>query len=267
MRILYLGDIYAEPGLKVVDLLLKKIKKKHQVDVVIAQVENVTDGRGINVRDYERLIKAGVDFCTGGNWSLAQPDIIPSLNDPNSPIIRPANYPDPTPGMGYKYLKTNGGKILVVSLLGAVVGRDSSKPIDNPLIKIDQILKAESRKPKVATVVNFHGDYSSEKYVIGYYLDGKVSAVIGDHWHIPTADAAVLPKGTAHITDVGMCGTIESSIGVKTDIIIKRWRDNQILRNAPEDMGPLQFNALLFEVDPKTGLSTKAELVQEKILT
>lgn len=265
MKILYLGDIMAEPGIVVVEKFLPKLKKSLNIDLVIAQAENLSNGKGILPKDFDRILKAGVDFCTGGNHSLNEPDIIPYLKDPDSPIIRPANYPDGTDGLGYKYVKTKLGNVLVISILGQVVGRDANKPVNNPLKIIDKILEAESKFSKVATVVNFHGDYSSEKLVFGHYLDGKVSAVIGDHWHIPTADATVFKRGTAHITDVGMCGTIYSSLGVKTDIIIDRWKNRKVLKNEIETNGPLQLNAFYFEVNEKTGLSESAKLIQETI--
>ncbi len=194
MNILYLGDVMAEPGILVVEKLLPKLKESLKIDLVIAQAENLSNGRGILLKDLKRIQDAGVDFCTGGNWSLAEKEIYPLLDNPDEPIIRPANYPKDTPGLGYKYVDTRKGKVLVISMLGQIVGKDASKPVDNPLKVIDKILEAESKFSKVATIVNFHGDFSSEKLVFGYYLDGRVSAVIGDHWHVPTADAMVLQK-------------------------------------------------------------------------
>lgn len=247
MKILYLGDIYGEPGIKVVDRLLPGLRKKYSVDLVIAQAENVTNGRGISKADFKRLKKIGIDFFTGGNWSLSIKETYDYLNDPAQPITRPANYPKDTPGLGYKYLTTKNGKVLVISLLGQIVGKDAKKEVDNPLKVIDEILETEDGKQCAAILVNFHGDYSSEKLVIGQYLDGRVSAVVGDHWHLQTADAAILPKGTAHISDVGMCGTVNSSIGVKTDVIINRWRDRATLKNEIELEGTLQLNAVLID--------------------
>lgn len=253
MNILYVGDIMGEPGLKLIEKELQTIRNEYKVDAVIAQAENVTDGKGINLADFWRLKKAGVDFCTGGNWSLHQEEIIQAMNDPAQPIIRPANYPEGTPGLGYKYLQTPKGNILVVSLLGQIVGRDAAKPVDNPLTVIDEILGNEKEIQKVATVVNFHGDFSSEKFVFGRYLNGRASLVVGDHWHVPTADAMVLPGGTAHITDVGMCGTLDSCLGVKYDVIIDRWKTSTPSRNVLETEGRLQFNAVLADIDEQTG--------------
>ncbi|HVA11339.1 MAG TPA: TIGR00282 family metallophosphoesterase [Candidatus Dormibacteraeota bacterium] len=258
MKILYVGDIMGKPGIEVVEQVVPKLRAKHHVDLVIAQAENVTDGRGITPTDYLRLQKAGIDFCTGGNWSLHDPSIIPMMNDPNQPIIRPANYPSGTPGLGYKYIQTPDGRVLVISLLGKIVGKDADKPLDNSLQCIDEILKQNETEPKSATVVNFHGDYSSEKVVIGHYLDGRVTAVVGDHWHVPTADARILPSGTAHITDVGMCGTLDASLGVTFQSVIPRWRDGIKTRNELETNGQRQFNGLMIETND-AGLATAVQ--------
>lgn len=261
MNVLYIGDIMGEPGIDVVSRVLPSLKSERHIDLVIAQAENVSDGKGVTPEDFARLRQAGVDFCTGGNWSIHRPEIFPALSDPNQPIIRPANYPADTPGLGYKYVQTNAGKVLVISLLGQIVGRDAHKNMDNPLQAVDKILAQEIHNDHVAAIVNFHGDYSSEKRVIGYYLDGRVAMVVGDHWHVPTADAMVLPHGTAHITDVGMCGALDSSLGVKLDVIIRRWQTGQTSRNELETSGRMQFNAVYVEVD-HDGLATSIEHIQ-----
>lgn len=252
-----------EPGLRVVEDVLPGLRKKHDLDLVIAQAENLSAGKGVRVEDFERLLRAGVDFCTGGNHTFVRDEIFQRLEDPNSPIIRPANYPVGTPGLGHKYIVTPKGKVLVISLLGQIVGKDANVPVDNPLQVVDQILEDEKLVTRAATVVNFHGDFSSEKRIIGYYLDGRVTAVIGDHWHVPTADADVLPKGTAHMTDVGMCGSLDSSLGVKFETLIPRWRDGKVTRNELETRGRMQFNGLLITCNPKTGLTASAEAIQQ----
>ncbi|HUD10606.1 MAG TPA: TIGR00282 family metallophosphoesterase [Candidatus Saccharimonadales bacterium] len=265
MNILYVGDVMGEPGLKVIEQVLPQLKKKEHIDLIIAQAENVTNGRGISVEDFKRLRAAGVDFCTGGNWTTNRKEIYSALNDPVQPIIRPANYPEGTPGLGYKYIQALTGKILVISLLGQIVGRDANRETNNPLQVVDEILKQEKSTKKAGTIVNFHGDYSSEKFIIGYYLDGRVTAVVGDHWHIPTADASVLPKGTAHVTDVGMCGSLDSSLGVKFTSVLPRWRDAKQTHNELETTGRMQFNALLIEVDPNAGLATATKHIRKII--
>lgn len=262
MHVLYLGDIMAEPGIVVVEKLLPELKRTYAVNLVIAQSENVSAGKGITPEDFRRLQKAGVDFFTGGNHSFQRPEIFAQLNDPAQPIIRPANYPQGTPGLGYKYARITSGPVLVISLLGKIVGKDAELPLDNPLKSIDAILASQQNVAHVATVVNFHGDFSSEKLIIGYYLDGRVSAVIGDHWHIPTADAEVLPKGTAHITDVGMCGSLDSSLGVAFPNLVTRWRDGHPTRNVLETAGRMQLNALLIDIDEATGLARSTEHIR-----
>jgi hypothetical protein len=254
MNILYVGDVMGEMGLRVVEKVLPELRRNKQVDLIVAQAENVSDGKGVTPEDFKRLQKAGVDFCTGGNWSLYRQEIIPMMSDPKQPIIRPANYPSGTPGLGYKYVND----VLVVSLLGQIVGKDKDNPVNNPLKIIDEILKQENAK---TVVVNFHGDYSSEKVVIGHYLDGRVSMVVGDHWHVPTADARVLPGGTAHITDVGMCGALDASLGVTYSSVLPRWRDGKATRNMLESGGRTQFNAVLVTVN-EDGLADKIEQIQ-----
>lgn len=247
MKILYVGDVMGEMGIGVLEQELNGLRNEYAVDVVIAQAENTSNGKGINIADFQRLRKAGVDFCTGGNWSLHNSEIIQAMNDDSQPIIRPANYPSETPGKGFKYINTPKGRVLAISLLGHIVGKDADKPTDNPLQVVDAILEAEKDTEKVATVVNFHGDFSSEKVVIGHYLDGRATLVVGDHWHVPTADFRVLPGGTAHMSDVGMCGALNASLGVKYDSVVPRWRDGTQTRNVLEENGQKQFNAVLVE--------------------
>ena len=262
MNVLYVGDVMGEPGMEVVQSVLPKLRRDRSIDFVVAQSENVTEGKGIMPEDFRRLRSYGVDFCSGGNWSLKREEIIPQLNDPSQPIIRPANYPEGTPGLGYKYAKSlKGEDVLVISLVGHIVGRDAEVPIDNPLQKIDEILAREKSHNRSATIVNFHGDFSSEKVVIGHYLDGRATLVVGDHWHVPTADARVLPGGTAHMTDVGMCGALNASLGITFASVIPRWRDGKVTRNELETGGSRQFNALFVQTNA-AGLVESAEHIQ-----
>lgn len=254
MNILYVGDIMGRPGVDVVAKVLSGLRQERGIDLVIAQAENVTEGRGMSVDDMQELQGYGVDFFTGGNWSLFREGVLA----PEYPVLRPANYPLGTPGVGYMRIEYATYSVLVVSLLGKIVGKDAEKPVKNPLQTIDEILEKE---PADFTVVNFHGDYSSEKRVIGQYLDGRATAVIGDHWHVPTADAMVLPGGTAHMTDVGMCGSLHSSLGVKTEVIVNRWKSGKVSRNELETSGPMQFNAALVTANEQ-GLASSIEHIQ-----
>ena len=261
MKILYIGDIMGRPGRDIVQKLLPALRLEYEVDFVIAQGENISGGKGLQIKAAESLIAAGIDFFTGGDWTLHREEIYPWLDDPKKPVIRPANYPIGTPGRGWKIADTPFGNVLIISLLGQTVGY-RAPIIDNPLSVVDSILEETKSQKIVASIVNFHGDFSSEKIVIGKYLDGRVTAVIGDHWHIPTADAQILPGGTAHITDVGMAGSRDSSLGIKTDVIIKRWKSDDRSRNELEIDGPMQLCAVVVEVNTST---TKAKSITQII--
>lgn len=260
MNILYIGDIMAEAGIETVEKVLPSLRIERSIDVVIAQSENVSEGKGMTIADYQRLRRAGVDGFTGGNHTPSKPEIFQLLTDTNCPVTGPANMAD-CPGPDYKYVGEGSERVVIISLLGQVVGRDADKVNENPLKAIDRILALIKNVPRAATVVNFHGDFSSEKVVIGHYLDGRVSIVVGDHWHVPTADARVLSGGTAHMTDVGMCGALNSSLGVTYDSIVPRWRDGTQTRNVIETVGPRQFNALLTRID-SDGIALSTEHVQ-----
>jgi 2',3'-cyclic-nucleotide 2'-phosphodiesterase len=257
MNILYIGDIMGPMGIEVVRRVLPELRERGTlqdgkylpIDLVIAQSENVSDGKSMTISDRKILAELGVDAFSGGNHSHKKTEIHAALKDPDQPVVAPGNMAE-NPGQPWKMVKMGDTQVLMISILGSTVGDAIDKT--NPLSAIDDILQATSGHTKAATVVNFHGDYSSEKRVFGYYLDGRVSAVIGDHWHVPTADAMILPKGTAHITDVGMCGTLHSSIGVELDVIISRWRDQVVNKNTLDKTYPLQFNAvLLVNATPK----------------
>lgn len=263
MNVLYIGDVMGEVGVEVIERVVPSLREEKNIDLVIAQAENTTDGKGTSVADFRRLQAAGVDFCTGGNWTLHKDEIIELLNNPDEPMIRPANYPQGTAGLGYKKIQAGGKTVLVASLLGDIVGRDSGKEVDNPLQTIDKIIRSNTGDYD-ALIVNLHGDYSSQKVVIGHYLDGKSALVVGDHWHVPTADARVLPGGTAHITDVGMCGILDGSLGVTYQSIIPRWRDGRQTRNVLATEGPRQFNAVLVEVNEQ-GLADSIAQIQKTL--
>lgn len=262
MNILYIGDVMAEPGILAVEKVLPGLVAKERIDFVVAQAENVSDGKGMRLADFERLKKSGVQAFTGGNHTPSQPELNGLLEDPTAPVVGPANMVG-CPGPGYKLVDTPKGAVLIVSILGGIVGRQADVPTANPLTTVDEILARENLRNRVATVVNFHGDFSSEKLVFGYYLDGRAGIVVGDHWHVSTADAQVLPKGTAHMTDVGMCGSLDSSLGVAFDAIIPRWRDGIQTRNVLETGGRMQFNALLADIDEQNGRATQVRHIRE----
>jgi metallophosphoesterase (TIGR00282 family) len=262
VRLLYLGDVMGKPGRQVVSALLPKLRTQYKPDIIVAQAENVSHGKSITPQHMRELQAFGIDFFTGGNHTIERPATLSLLENPAEPIIAPLNQVGVESTWGTKTLQTTEGPLRFISLLGTTF--PIVEPLaSNPLQAIDQVL-AES-DAKITTIVNFHGDFSSEKRVIGYYLDGRVAAVIGDHWHVPTADAMILPDGTAHITDVGMCGTLHSSLGVQKELIIKRWRDDAKGRNEMAEDGPFQLNAVLVTIDMKRGSATSIESINKII--
>lgn len=261
-KILYLGDIVSKAGCSTVAEVLPSLIEEHGIDGVIAQSENVSDGRGMSLKDMRQLQGLGIDVFTGGNWSAYKEELIPVLNSPLQPVVGPANWTAVNqPGYKYVTLK-NGYKILVISLLGQIIAR-KLEGFSNPLNKVDEILANKEANTR-AVIVNLHGDFSSEKKMIGYYLDGQVSLVVGDHWHIPTADAQVLPRGTAHITDVGMIGSLHSSLGVSLEVTLERWRSGKSQPNVWDEARPWQFNAVLAEINEQ-GLAESVRQIQKII--
>lgn len=245
MKILYIGDIVAKIGRRAVTQVLPKLIEEKQIDFVIAQAENMSTGNGISKKALEEMKSAGVNFFTGGNHSFRNPEGVELMQDPKNNIIRPANYPDDTPGKGWQIVQTPFGKILVINLIGQTF---NGPELQHPLGILDEILRQNELEKLAATLVDFHGDLTSEKVAIGFYLDGKVSAVVGSHTHVPTADARVLPNGTAHISDVGMTGPIDSVLGVKKEIIIDRWLGKSKVKFDWPKTGEVRFSAVLIDI-------------------
>ncbi len=259
MKILYIGDVVGRIGRATVKKLLPDLKKDKQIDLVIAQSENMTTGNGLTIKAVRELMDAGVDGFTGGNHSFRKEVFFPHFNDHSVPVIRPANYPDDMPGRGSMILDTPFGKVLIISLEG---GRFGAEPLENPLKVADGILKHSEHEKLVATIINLHGDLTSEKVAIGYYFDGRASLVVGDHTHVPTADARLLPGGTATITDVGMTGPRDTVLGVKKEIIINRWLERSSGRFECPETGPACLDAVLVDVDSHS----KARSIEQILL-
>jgi len=252
MKLLYIGDVMAEMGIRAVEQLLPQIVSTEAIDFIVAQSENVSEGKGMSLADYDRLRAAGVHAFSGGNHTPTKVELYPLLENPEAPVVGPLNMQE-CPGPGHKIVIQGQLRVLVVSLLGSIVGKQAGIAVENPLQAIDTLLTVVPRGSYDVSVVNLHGDFSSEKVVMAHYLDGRISLVVGDHWHVPTADAELLPQHTARITDVGMCGSLDSSLGVTFDSIIPRWRDGRQTRNELETKGRSQFCAVLVDVDELTG--------------
>ncbi len=243
MRILFIGDIVGSPGRQIVSDRLADIVSQRQIDLVIANGENAASGFGITPRLADELLGMGIEVLTGGNHSWDRKEILDYL--PHQPrLLRPGNFPEGTPGFG-SFIGTakNGVKYAVLNLQGRVF----LAPIDDPFRKADAEL-AKLPADVAFVLVDIHAETTSEKVAMGWYLDGRVTAVVGTHTHVTTADEHVLPQGTAYITDVGMTGPHDSVIGMDKAGILKRFLDGLPARFEVAE-GNVQMNAVLLEVD------------------
>lgn len=245
MKVLFIGDIVARIGRKTVAKLLPDLKEKEQIDFVIANGENSTTGNGMTVETMRAMMESGVDFFTSGNHIWKKPEFISELENSKTPVVRPANYPEGTPGRGCKIVETPFGNIAIINLLGLEGYLNAY--LESPFKKFEEILKNIGDKAKVK-IVDFHADISSEKVAFGLFADGKVSAVIGTHTHVPTCDARVLPGGTAVVTDVGMVGPANTSLGVKGEIVIQRFLTGLPQKFEVPTEGPVWFHSVLMDI-------------------
>jgi len=250
MKILYVGEIVAKPGREIVQKFLPEIIKEYKPDMVFANCENLSGGRGITEEKIEQMRMAGIDYFTSGEHIFQEKGTEDFIN--NVPVLRPANYPEGTIGEGYKIIDSGKkGKVLLINLMGLTSFGGKNAFLDNPFSKIDEILEKTKDEKVDAKIVDFHAEATSEKYSMGFYLDGRVDAVIGTHTHVPTCDNLVLPKGTLYLTDVGMCGAIDSSLGVKVDITIKMFLTAMSQRFEWENAGRKAFRSVLLDLQSK----------------
>ncbi len=247
MKILVLGDVVGTVGCEAVRKLLPAYRKAHAIDLVIANGENAADGNGILPISAEHLFASGVDVITGGNHTFRRREIYPLLDESLS-LLRPANMPKGTPGIGFCVVDLGFTSVCILNLLGTVY----LESLDCPFAVADQLVAKATEMGIKNILVDFHAEATSEKRALGFYLDGKVTAVLGTHTHVPTADAQLLPKGTAYITDLGMCGPQQSVLGVEPAIIIEKFVTKLPVRfkNAG---GPCILNGCVLEIDHKSG--------------
>ena len=247
MRILFLGDVFASPGRHIVAENLTHIVSAERIDLAIANVENAAGGFGITPLVAEELLSLGLDALTSGNHIWDKREIHEYLAQ-QPRLLRPANYPDELPGQGVVIAQTAGNiPCAVINLQG----RTHMPATDCPFRKAGQILDALDPAVKVR-IVDFHAEVTSEKMAMGWYLDGRVSAVVGTHTHIPTADTRILPQGTAYQTDVGMTGPYDSVIGVQKEIILRRFLTSLPVRMEAAKRG-VELHSVIIEVDETTG--------------
>ncbi|MCL6505717.1 MAG: TIGR00282 family metallophosphoesterase [Bryobacteraceae bacterium] len=247
MRILFVGDIFASPGRRIVAQHLPRIVAEERIDLAIANVENAAGGFGLTPPVAEELFSFGLGVLTSGNHIWDKKEIYEYLAA-QPRLLRPANYPADLPGSGVFVAEAHHGILCAVINLQ---GRTYMPPTDCPFRKADQILQSLPAEAKVR-FVDFHAEVTSEKMAMGWYLDGRVTAVIGSHTHVPTADARILPGGTAYLTDVGMTGPYDSVIGVDKKLVLRRFLTGLPVRMEAAK-GCVELHAVIVEADERTG--------------
>jgi metallophosphoesterase (TIGR00282 family) len=249
MRVLFIGDVIGQPGRDILVRRLAELVEAEDAGFVIVNGENAAGGKGLTPAIAGELFDLGINVITLGNHTFDRREIEDALSD--SRILRPANYPPNVPGQGYGiYTLGAGKKIAVVSLMGRVY----LTPIDCPFRKANEILDKIAGETSTV-IVDFHAEVTSEKIAMGWYLDGRVSAVIGTHTHVPTADERILPRGTAFITDAGMTGPVDGVIGMDRDVVIKKF-----LTGMPQYFvvakGNVMIQGCIIDIDDATGRAT-----------
>jgi metallophosphoesterase (TIGR00282 family) len=247
VNILFIGDIYAHVGRRIVADHLDDIRKAQSIDLIIANAENSAGGFGVTPGTAEELFALGIDVLTGGNHSFDKREIYDYM--PTHPrLLRPANYPPGAPGVGMAVVDArNGVRCAVINLQG----RTYMPPTDCPFRKADELLASLDPTVRIR-FVDFHAEVTSEKIAMGWYLDGRVSAVVGTHTHVPTADTRVLPGGTAYQTDAGMTGPYESVIGVEKEPILRKFLTSLPVRMEPAK-GMTELHSVIVDIDETTG--------------
>ena len=258
MKILFIGDIYGSLGRQMLQEQLPKIKETYKPHFIIANGENISHGKGINEKYYKFLLEQGVNVVTLGNHTWDNRSIFDFIDDTDK-LVRPANFPESNPGKGLTFVKFNSHEVAVIS----IQGRTFMPMINCPFEKVEQLVE-EAKKRTNIIFVDFHAEATSERVAMGYFLDGRVSAVVGTHTHVPTADDRVLSKGTAYITDVGMTGPLDGVIGVERENVINKFLTGLPIRFNAVEQGAAQLNAVLVDINEKTGKASSIQRINLK---
>lgn len=251
IRLLFIGDIVGHPGLAFAERAVPWLREKERLDLVVANAENACDGSGLSPHQYRRLRKAGVDAVTLGDHVYRKIEIVDALVDPAEPIVKAANLPPGSPGKSWTVVQTEAGvPVAVVSLMGRLFMR----PVDCPYAAVDRVL-AEIPGQAKCILVDLHAEATGDKAMLGRYLDGKVSAVLGTHTHVQTADEQIFPGGTAFLSDVGMTGPYESVLGRRIDRVLHTSRTG-LPTSFDVAVGDIRLAGAIVEIDETTGKAT-----------
>ena len=267
MKILFFGDIVGKPGRQAVAKIMPELKKKHTPDLIIANIETLAHGKGATLSTLQNLLDAGVQFFTSGNHVYDKPEYKQLFVDHGDKIIRPANFASEYAGDGYKIIQVKDRQVLLVNLLGQVFMEHQvdQGEVGSPFEKVNEILNTIGDQAQIK-ILDFHAEATSEKRAMGFWVDGRMSAVVGTHTHVQTADAQILPLGTGYITDIGETAGAHTVLGVTTESALKRFRNHDLERKKialemPEDVTQFEIAYVIIEIDEATGKCQNIESV------
>ncbi len=262
IKILALGDIVGKIGRRGVITALPELKKRYKPDLVIANAENLSHGKGVSEKTLNQMIEAGIDFFTSGNhiWDNKNADKI--FNENKLPIIRPANYPTGVIGDGYKIIEVGTAKVLIANLNGRVFFREN---FDCPFRVMEKILADNKRKKIDAIIVDLHAEATSEKKSFAHFFDGKINLIMGTHTHTQTADEQILPGGSAFISDLGMCGAKHSSLGIGYESVIRNFLEQTPALHEIPEHGTCQINGIFAIIKQEKGIAKSLERFQTEV--
>jgi len=264
MRILFLGDMVGKPARRAVAKFVAEKKPELEIDVVIANSDNLAHGRSVTRRTVEEMLSAGVDILTCGDHAWDNAQALEILKSEDLDFVAPANLPGYGHAMSRKYFEKAGEKILVINLMGRVF---IDKDLVSPFALADEILKENAEKEKAKIIIlDFHAETTSEKKALGRYLDGRVSAVLGTHTHVQTADEEILPQGTAYLTDAGMVGAKNSILGCEIDPVIKQFTEGAPFKYCLKEDSEVSLEGAVVEIDAKTGKALSIDRLKETVL-
>ncbi|MCL5436731.1 MAG: TIGR00282 family metallophosphoesterase [Candidatus Dependentiae bacterium] len=255
IKVACLGDVVGSAGEQIFQKYATRIKQMYGVDVIIVNGENAAaNGRGIAPKNLDLLRAAGADMVTGGNHSFQQREMLSVFNE-RTDVLRPLNFPAACPGKGVGFVVKDGLKLAVINAQGRIY---MHQQLDCPFRAIESVLTFVRAQTPIV-LIDFHAEASSEKIGLAHFLDGKVSAIVGTHTHVPTADERILPGGTAFVTDLGMAGALSSMIGMKTDIVLTSLLTQMPAKFAVELRGPYVLSGVVIEIEKATGRSVAIE--------
>lgn len=256
MRILFFGDIFGRPGRAAIRIVAPQLVERHKPDFVVANVENIAHGSGVTSATLAEIDELGIfhAYTTGNHiWSKSEAEHL--LAGGGTPLLRPLNYPSHMPGSGARIVVHGAKRLLVVNTMGRIFMKEEAERLSNPFLAMDELLKRYTMDPQEdgkeyveGIFVDFHAEATSEKRAFGFYCDGRISAVVGTHTHVPTRDEQILPKGTAYISDVGMVGPLHSSLGLDMEGILQEFVTEGPYKREVSDTPEIEVGAVLIEV-------------------